>query len=174
VEVGVSALRVVSGVASSGSKPAIAFLFTGQGSQYAGIGRGLIESAPVFRDALERCDALLRGELEVPLLEVLYGGRGDLLDRTEYTQPALFALEYALSELWRSWGVEPTVVLGHSVGEYVAACVAVVFGLEAGLRLIAARGRLMGSLPSGGVMAAVFAPEGEVREVVEGHGDRVS
>src|SRR5690606_3932214 len=117
VAAGREAAGVIAGKVPPGDPPRVAFLFTGQGSQYMGMGRGLYESAPVFRDALERCDALLRGELEVPLLEVLYGGRGDLLDRTEYTQPALFALEYALSELWRSWGVEPTVVLGHSVGE---------------------------------------------------------
>ena len=94
-----------------------------------------------------------------PLLEVLYGGRGELLDETGYTQPALFALEYALAQMWRSWGLEPSAVLGHSVGEYVAACVAGIYGLEEGLNLIALRGRLMQGLPRGGAMAAVSAPE---------------
>src|SRR5204863_6884828 len=112
---------------------------------------------------LEQCNEILRGELDRPLLSVLYPNEGktSALDDTAYTQPALFALEWSLSELWRSWGVEPSAVMGHSVGEYVAACVAGVFSLEDGLRLVAARGRLMGSLPPGGAMWAVGASEGQ-------------
>ena len=142
-------------------QPRVAFLFTGQGSQYVGMGRQLYETQPTFRRSLERCAEILRPCLERPLLDVVYptGDALSPLNETAYTQPALFALEYALAELWKSWGIEPSVVLGHSVGEYVAACVAGVFSLEDGLKLIAERGRLMQALPQDGEMVAVFADE---------------
>ena len=150
----------------------LAFVFTGQGSQYAGMGRELYEKEAVFRSVVDRCDACLADLLPRSLREVMFEETG-LLDETQYTQPALYALEAGLAALWQSWGIRPTRVLGHSVGEYVAAHVAGVFDLETGLRLLAARARLMQALPAGGEMVAARLSAQEAEALLAGE-SRVS
>ena len=119
---------------------------------------------------------MLRSYLEKPLVEVVFADSEtpSPLNETVYTQPALFALEYSLFQLWQSWGIEPTAVMGHSVGEYVAATVAGVFSLEDGLKLIATRARMMQVLPRDGEMVAVFANESLVSQAIQPYGERVA
>ncbi|HLX01361.1 MAG TPA: beta-ketoacyl synthase N-terminal-like domain-containing protein, partial [Trinickia sp.] len=151
----------------------IAFAFTGQGAQFHGMGRRLFESEPVFRQSIETCAALLEPHMSKPLLAVLYGEDGAaLMAQTEFAQPAIVAFEYSLAQLWRAWGIEPAAVIGHSVGEYAAACVAGALSLEDSLALVAARGRLMESLPATGMMAALHADEPTVRALVATQGSR--
>jgi acyl transferase domain-containing protein len=143
----------------------VAFLFPGQGSQYAGMGRGLYEHEPVFRAELDRCAERLVPLLGLDLRRLLFPTLGEeehaskQLAETRLTQPALFAFEYALSAWWRSVGVEPRAMIGHSVGEYVAACLAGVFSLEDGLMLCAERGRLIQEQPRGAMLAVALSEE---------------
>lgn len=161
----------------AGSDPGgVAFLFSGQGAQYAGMGRDLYETEPAFSAVIDRCAEVAESLLDVSLLDVLSDGEGEQapVHETQYAQPATFALQCALAAMWRSWGLRPTVVMGHSLGEFAAAQVAGVFSLEDGLALVCERGRLMESLTGGGMMASLLAPEARARTAIAPYVGRVS
>ena len=158
--------RVFKQVQDSAERP-VAFMFSGQGSQYVNMAQGIYESQPVFRTEVDRCAELLLPHLGVDLRQIIYPDvdqteqSTERLKQTEITQPALFTVEYALAKLWMSWGIKPQSMIGHSIGEYVAACLADVFPLEAALALVSARGRMMQQLP-GGSMLSVALHESDI------------
>jgi acyl transferase domain-containing protein/thioesterase domain-containing protein/ubiquinone/menaquinone biosynthesis C-methylase UbiE/acyl carrier protein len=171
------AQRVFNHVLQTDEEPAVVFMFSGQGAQYVNMGLELYQTEPLFREQVEQCAKFLEPHLGLDLRRVLYPalqippnpllkkeGQGDLT-QTAMTQPALFVIEYALAQLWMSWGVQPKAMIGHSLGEYVAACLAGVFSLEEALVLLAARGRLMQSVPVG-AMLAVPLSEDEIRPLL--------
>ncbi|MEM9220780.1 MAG: beta-ketoacyl synthase N-terminal-like domain-containing protein [Pseudomonadota bacterium] len=147
-----------------------AFLFSGQGATSLAITKDLCDGAPVFRDALQRCDAILRASCGVDVLSILLGKRDPAasLEPAARTHAAIVSLQYALTALWQSWGITPAIVIGHSLGEIAAAVAAGILDLEDGLTLVCERGRLIDTLPQDGVMASVFASERVVRSAMTG------
>jgi acyl transferase domain-containing protein/acetylornithine/succinyldiaminopimelate/putrescine aminotransferase len=139
--------------------PSVVFMFPGQGSQYVNMGKNLYDSEPVFRATIDRCAESLKPWLGLDLRQIMYPTDGDTetaqasLRQTIYTQPALFTIEYALSQLWQSWGIKPTATIGHSIGEFVGACLAGIFSLEDALKLVATRAKMMWELPSGSMLS---------------------
>jgi len=156
---------LVQGTADAKQALKVAFLFSGQGSQYVGAARELYQTHPGFRRRIDAFDQLLREYWDRSLVSVLYAEPGEAspIDQLDYAQPVVFVLEYALAELWMSWGIQPDVLLGHSTGELAAACIAGVFSVEDGLKLAVHRGRLIQQLPEGGNIA-VSASEPELRD----------
>jgi|CZKY01.1.fsa_nt_gi amino acid adenylation domain-containing protein len=154
--------------------PTVSFLFPGQGAQHPNMGRELYESERVFRESVDRCAEILRAPLGEDLRSLLYPEEAASEEAkrrvtdTVVAQPAIFAIEYALAQLWMSWGIRPAAMLGHSIGEFAAACLAGVFSLEDALTLVAARGKMMQDLPRGG-MLSVRLPEPELRTRLNGN-----
>ena len=144
----------------------VAFLYTGQGSQWPGMGENLYRTEPVVRAVLDQCDAVLREARGASLLDVMFGRAGDLSDQA-WTQPAIFAIECALTALWSSMGIRPNVVLGHSLGELAAAQTAGAFSIEEGVRFAAARGELTAAMSGVGAMAAIFADVPQVESALD-------
>jgi acyl transferase domain-containing protein len=166
---------VWQGRCESTTPPRIAFLFTGQGSQYRQMGRDLWESQPVFRAVLEQCDAILQPRMSASLIDLIYGQATpeERLHQTLHTQPVIFAFGYALARMWESWGITPSFVLGHSIGELAAACFAGVMSLEDALGLVSLRGRLIHHATSPGMMGAIVAPAESVAAALKELGGEV-
>ena len=162
---------MVSAVEPEQAAVPVTFMFPGQGSQHVNMGRDLYESETVFRDALDRCSDLLGSSVDLDLIETLYAEAGlsksneSPIHHTSTAQPALFSIEYSLAQMWMAWGVQPDSMIGHSVGEYTAACLAGVISLEDALRLVAMRGAAMGRMPAG-AMLSVGLEEGEVKALI--------
>jgi acyl transferase domain-containing protein len=156
-------------------RPKVAFMFTGQGAQYPGMAQELYRTEERFAETIDRIAATMDPEMGCSLTAVLFGAEArEYLSNTRYVQPALFSVEYALAELLRHWGVEPNIVIGHSVGEIAAAAFAGVLDLDDAIRFVVARGRLMGGLPEGGRMVALGADLEQVRRWIKGHEANVS
>ena len=167
--------EMLAGLAD-GVRPQVAFLFTGQGSHYFGMAQELYDASPSFRHWIGQCDQILRSWSPESLAEILYADpeKGKRLHDTRWAQPALFAVEYALGRLWMSWGLTPSMMLGHSLGQYVAACLAEVFSLEDALRLVVHRARLMDLAREPGKMVAIEAAEDRVAAAITRHDRDVS
>ena len=136
----------------------VVFLFPGGGAQYAGMGQGLYDAEPTFREAIDHCATILGGTIEHDVRDAIFRGAVDL-ERPSLGLPALFAVEYALAALWQSWGVAPAAMVGHSMGEYTAACLSGVLSLESALALVTCRGRLFETLPEGGMLSVPLGPD---------------
>ncbi|MBD2567370.1 type I polyketide synthase [Anabaena lutea] len=162
--------RVFTADQESCDRP-ITFMFPGQGSQYVNMGKELYQTESIFRESVDRCCLILKPLLDLDLHTVIYPSEADTetaqekLKQTSLTQPALFVIEYALARMWMSWGISPSAMIGHSIGEYVAACLAGVMSLKDALTLVAMRGRLMQQLPSGS-MLSIPLPEAEVKPLL--------
>ncbi|UHA74002.1 type I polyketide synthase [Paenibacillus sp. 481] len=162
--------NVQTGLAASIDHPVV-FMFSGQGSQYVGLGRELYEQEPIFREAADRCFELMPDGIGEKVKRIVYPSTDEtevdssLINRTDIAQPTIFTVEYALAKLLMNWGVEPQAMIGHSIGEYVAACLAGVFTLEDAVRIVSIRGQLMQSLP-GGAMLSVPLPEEELQPLL--------
>lgn len=155
----------------------IAFLFTGQGAQYTGMGQELYNILPAFKAIINQCDSLFRNYLHIPLLDILFGNNNEithLIHQTDYSQPILFSIEYALSQVLRGWGILPCAVLGHSIGEFAAACVAGILKLEDAVHLVAARSRLMHKAPGTGAMGVAFTDKETVMGIIASYKEKVS
>ncbi|KAA1242927.1 non-ribosomal peptide synthetase/type I polyketide synthase [Aquimarina sp. RZ0] len=162
---------------TSFEKLKVAFLFTGQSSQYIGMGSSLYKHFPIFKNAMDRCFAILKGIIDIDLKELIFSTAEEnnkILKKTQYTQPALFCLGYSLSQLWKHWGIQPKALLGHSIGELTAACVAGIFSLEDGLKLVVSRGKLMQSLPENGGMISLFCSKEETKAFLIGYEDKIT